>query len=84
MRTDQHREVTCPNCGEDHKINIIYPKYFICVCGKPLGLMEDVIDGSLRYLLEVLPDEESEKWKILDEYEPYFQDFISFNDDNQK
>lgn len=64
MIIDKYRNATCPNCGQDHLFNILFTGYSICPCGKPLRVTTDEIDGTLRYLLEVVPDEELHKLKL--------------------
>lgn len=81
---DKYRDANCPACGESHELDITKPQSLICICGIALRMIEDEVDGNLRYLLEIIPEEELFKWKLFTDGEPYFQDFISFNDDNQK
>lgn len=84
MVIDKYREATCPNCGENYTVDVIVVQRIACTCGKTSELTEDEIDGSLRYFLKILPEEEVYKWGLPLGEVPYFEDFISFNDDNQK
>lgn len=65
MIIDRFRELTCPECGEDHEIDIINITGFQCTCGTNLIVEQDELDFQFCYRLVKLEDEQLYKWEPL-------------------